>query len=304
MHLPSTSNQTVQKQAQNSHHALCRHELMTIAPVAPQHALQRSVHSPTCSQKHKPQHLDDFRWVAQLGAKFREQTSGCTNPPRCSHSPRQHSSHGVVLQSLCSKHVRVATWKRLSCKRSKLPVTPVSAQRSATEFARVHARASCDVASTEQPRMAAKASPPAKEENASASSTPLSICSLASKSSTSSQGPLLPKAHDSRGLRGWVGPAIIKLDRRKSNRTEGNQIGPKEIKSDRRKSIGPKEIKSDRRKSNRTEQKTGPNLTGSVCVPLWSCHLFMCSKPRIKSNLKSKSSHLRHVERRTRPSLF
>ena len=71
---------------------------------------------------------------------------------------------------------------------------------------------------------------------------------------------------------------LIKSDRRKSNRTEW--------------------------KSNRTEQKTGPNLTGSVCVPLWSCHLFMCSKPRIKCNLKSKSSHLRHVERRTRPSLF
>ena len=39
-------------------------------------------------------------------------------------------------------------------------------------------------------------------------------------------------------------------------------------------------------KSNRTEQKTAPNLTRSVCVPLWSCNLFMRSKPRIKCKWK------------------
>ena len=79
---------------------------------------------------------------------------------------------------------------------------PHLAHASAADWARVHAKANCDVACAEHWHFSAKACKRLREEKASANKTPLPMRSLNNNVCSSSQGSTPPNAQDKRGLRG------------------------------------------------------------------------------------------------------
>ena len=117
---------------------------------------------------------------------------------------------------------RAATWAAMHLPSTSNRTVPTQAQNShhaLCQNTRVQARASYDVATTHGRKGFHTIQ---RRECVSKQYPTVGMFFGKQASRTSSQGPLLPKAHDSRGLRGWVGPAIIKSGRRKikSDRTK------------------------------------------------------------------------------------